>query len=252
MFFDTNDFYVSNISVYHLSWKKSNAFTKNDRPFNALSYRVKGNATFTHNNKKTSVKSGDIIFTPANCKYHINAEDEELIVIHFNSNIELSSDIIKLTLSHTSILKKYFLDIYNSYSKKSIGYEYECKSILYKIFSVIDNELNTQQLNEKDIIEKATNYINENLFSPETNVENLSRIYSVSQVYFRKLFKKRHGKSVLEYINLLKLDYALELLSSKYYTVNEVSERCGFLSPYYFSYFIKKHTGNPPSFYIKK
>ena len=63
MFFDTNDFYVSNISVYHLSWKKSNAFTKNDRPFNALSYRVNGNATFTHNNKKTSVKSGDVIFT---------------------------------------------------------------------------------------------------------------------------------------------------------------------------------------------
>ena len=252
MFFDTNNFYVNNISVYQLSWKKSNAFTKSDRPFNALSYRIKGNATFTHNNKKTSVKSGDIIFTPANCKYHINAEHEELIVIHFNSNVKLSDNVMKATLTQTNTLKKYFLSIYNLYTKKSIGYEYECKSILYKIFSIIDNELNAQQLNEKDIIEKATNYINENLFSADTNVENLSRFYSVSQVYFRKLFKKKHGKSVLEYINLLKLDYAIELLSSKYYTVSEVSEKCGFLSPYYFSYFIKKHTGNTPSYYIKK
>jgi AraC-like DNA-binding protein len=252
MFFDTSDFFINNISVYHLSWKKSNAFTKNDRPFNALSYRIKGNATFTHQNKQTIVKSGDIIFTPANCKYHINAEDEELIVIHFNSNVELSKEIIKITLTHANTLKNYFLSIYDLYTKKSIGYEYECKSIIYKIFSIIDNELNAQQLNEKDIIEKATNYINENLFSAETNVEYLSRLYSVSQVYFRKLFKKRHGKSVLEYINLLKLDYALELLSSNYYTVSEVSEKCGFLSPYYFSYFIKKHTGNPPSYYITK
>ena len=252
MFFDTNNFYINNISVYHLSWKKSNAFTKRDRPFNALSYRIKGNATFTHNNKKTSVSDGDIIFTPANCNYHINAEDEELIVIHFNSNLKLSDDILKITLTHRNILKNYFLTIYNSYTKKTIGYKYECKSILYKIFSIIDNELNALQLNEKDIIEKATNYINENLFSAETNVENLSRLFSVSQVYFRKLFKKRHGKSVLEYINLLKLDYALELLSSKYYTVTEVAEKCGFLSPYYFSYFIKKHTGNTPSYYINK
>ena len=120
MFFDTNNFYINNLSVYHLSWEKINTYTKKERPFNALSYRIKGNATFTHNDKKISVTGGDIIFTPANCKYHINAEDEELIVIHFNSNIELSSDIIKLTLSHTSILKKYFLDIYNSYLKKSI------------------------------------------------------------------------------------------------------------------------------------
>ena len=252
MFFDTNNFNISNISVYHLSWEKSNSFTKKERPFNALSYRIKGNATFTHNTNKTTVKDGDIIFTPSNCNYHINAINEELIVIHFNSNIKLSDDVIKATLTQTNILKNYFLSIYNTYTKKSVGYEYECKSILYKIFSIIDNELNTQQLNEKDIIEKATNYINENLFSTETNVEYLSRLYSVSQVYFRKLFKKRHGKSVLEYINQLKLDYALELLSSKYYTVNEVSEKCGFLSPYYFSYFIKKHTGNPPSFYIKK
>ena len=252
MFFDTNNFYISNISVYHLIWEKSNAFTKKERPFNALSYRIKGNAIFTHNDKETRVTDGDIIFTPANSHYHINAVDEELIVIHFNSNVKLSDDIIKFTLTPTNILKKYFLNIYNSYTKKSIGYEYECKSILYKILSIIDSELNAQELNDKDIIEKATNYINENLFSAETNVENLSRLYSVSEAYFRKLFKKRHGKSVIQYTNQLKLDYALELLTTKYYTVSEVSEKCGFLSPYYFSYFIKKHTGNTPSYYLKK
>ena len=55
----------------------------------------------------------------------------------------------------------------------------------------------------------------------------------------------------LQYINTLKLQRAVELLSSKYYTVSEVAAQCGFANPYYFSTFIKRETGRSPSEFIQ-
>ena len=74
----------------------------------------------------------------------------------------------------------------------------------------------------------------------------------MSETYFRKLFEKHYGCSPLTYINQRRLDYAIELLKTKYYTVAEVSEKCGFSTPYYFSSFVKKKTGHPPIDLIKE
>ena len=54
----------------------------------------------------------------------------------------------------------------------------------------------------------------------------------------------------LKYINKLKLYYAKELLRSGYYTVSQVSEKCGFENIQYFSLFIKKETGKTPSQFL--
>lgn len=62
---------------------------------------------------------------------------------------------------------------------------------------------------------------------------------------------KKYKVSPLAYINKLKLNYALELLHSGYYTVSEVSDKCGFKNIYYFSTFIKKETGFSPINHIK-
>ena len=69
----------------------------------------------------------------------------------------------------------------------------------------------------------------------------------MSDTYFRKLFFQNFKTTPLKYINKLKLEYAKELLCSNYYTIEEVSEKCGFENINYFSTFIKKQTGVPPS-----
>ena len=56
----------------------------------------------------------------------------------------------------------------------------------------------------------------------------------------------------VRYINRLRFDLARELLRSGYYTIKEVSERCGFNNVNYFCLFIKKETGMSPLHYQKK
>ena len=71
----------------------------------------------------------------------------------------------------------------------------------------------------------------------------------MSSTYFRKQFSSVFHTTPLKYINQLRLTYAEELLQSDYYTIEEIAEKCGFNNINYFSLFIKKQTGYPPSVY---
>ena len=70
MFFECNNLKINILSVLSLSWQESDAYAAG-RPFNALSYRIKGNADFMHSGKTIHVNSGDIIFVPQNYDYHL-------------------------------------------------------------------------------------------------------------------------------------------------------------------------------------
>ncbi len=80
-------------------------------------------------------------------------------------------------------------------------------------------------------------------------MDRLAYLAGMSDTYFRRLFSERFGKNPLKYINELRLQRAKELLSGDYYTVEEVSELCGFNNVSYFSIFFKREVGIPPSVY---
>lgn len=136
--------------------------------------------------------------------------------------------------------------------KKEIGYEHESKSILYKIITNIERELESQKTDgHNNEFQKVLGYIQQNYSDPTISVQRLAKICLMSETYFRKLFKEYCGCSPLDYINQCRLNYAIDLLKTKYYTVAEVSDKCGFSTPYYFSSFIKKKNGHSPLYFIK-
>lgn len=48
-----------------------------------------------------------------------------------------------------------------------------------------------------------------------------------------------------------KLQYACELINTRHYNINEISEIAGFSNAYYFSRVFKNNIGCSPSVYIK-
>lgn len=252
MFFETNDFALSNISAFTVS-RESSVGNSGVRPYHALSFRVSGDAVFSFEDDAVQASSGDIIFVPAYCQYHITTGAEQLFVIHFNTDRPIGNGIKKFSTKSTGIYQKYFEDITKACSIKEAGYEHEGKSILYKIIMNIERELENQKVADHSReIQKAIGYIHQNFTDRTISVQELAKSCSMSETYFRKLFEKHYGCSPLAYINQRRLDYAIELLKTKYYTVAEVSEKCGFSTPYYFSSFVKKKTGHPPIDLIKE
>lgn len=246
MFLNTNNISIEILSAHELEWDKRNA--RSDlRPFHALSFRVTGNAEFEHKNGTTVAKSGDIVFVPNFYEYSFHTGREKLFVIHFTSKENLPAEIKSFTPENPAYYERRFREFYNVWTKKQIGYEYECKSIFYRILMHIERDaVHQNHLYRQDKLSEATEYIHEHFTDKDISVHYLASLCGMSDTYFRKLFLNRFGLTPHSFISNLKLQYAVELLRSDYYTVSEVAEKCGFENIYYFSSFIKKRTGKSP------
>ncbi|MDD3338532.1 MAG: response regulator [Lachnospiraceae bacterium] len=60
------------------------------------------------------------------------------------------------------------------------------------------------------------------------------------------LFKKDTGKTVNEYLNMIRVEKAVELLEKTNMKIYEISEKCGYKSSQYFSQIIYQKTGKRP------
>ena len=247
MFFERDFLKVNILSVLSLGWKECDAHAAG-RSYNALSYRICGNADFTHGDKTLHVKSGDVIFVPKGYDYHLSARDEKLIVVHFEIENQKDADIDFIAPIDRSYFHSKFCTLYDLWSKKQIGYRYECTSILYKILSKLYKQKYEKKIDAvSDSLNDAIEYIHDHFTEPELSISNLASAAGISDTYFRKLFVSSFGITPLKYINDLRLSYAFELLNSGYFSVSEIAEKCGFDNQKYFSTFIKKQTGKPPT-----
>lgn len=252
MFFENDNINANILSTHELKWQARNE-NSDIRQFHALSFRINGNAEFTFNDESVKASTGDILFVPAYCRYRLKCESEHLIVIHFETNDPLPEHIKVFKPENSAYFKRKFEELHSSWTKKQIGYIYECKSAFYKILMHIESEyMNIKSEAINDRIKEAVDFIHDNFQNDEFSIDELAKLCNMSGAYFRRLFQKKYKTSPLSYINKLKLQLALELLQSGYYTISEISEKCGFKNIYYFSNFIKKETGLPPSKIQKK
>lgn len=84
------------------------------------------------------------------------------------------------------------------------------------------------------------------------DINAVIRSTSYSPNHFRKLFREQCGYSPLQYYNRLKVQMAKEqiLHYKAFLSMDEISRRCGFTDPFYFSRVFKKITGlSPMQFY---
>ncbi len=247
MFFSSTDITVEIVSAFDLEWEG-----RNDKPetrdVHAISLRLEGDAVFESETERLVAESGDIIFFPANFHYTLRSGKEHLLIVHFRSPDKLPEQFVRFHPKNIDYFAEKFDALYRTWSKKQFGYEYECKILFYKILLAIEKEMAKESLpTAADKITDAVEYIYEHFTDYELNIDRLARRCGMSDTYFRRLFVQQFGVTPLKFINRLRVTYATELLQSNYYTVAEISEKCGFNNINYFSLFFKKETGLPPS-----
>lgn len=106
-------------------------------------------------------------------------------------------------------------------------------------------------LDEK-LIEKAMKYVSDNLDSPKLSVEELSDYLGMSRVRLYKKIKQITGKTPIEFIRVIRLKRAAQLLRESQLNVSEIAYRTGFNSPKMFSKYFKEEFGILPSVYQDK
>jgi DNA-binding response OmpR family regulator/anti-sigma regulatory factor (Ser/Thr protein kinase) len=106
---------------------------------------------------------------------------------------------------------------------------------------ILVNDLNDQ------FIKKMLKVVRSNISNTEFGKDEFASVMNVSSSLLYKKIKSLTDQSPIDFIKSVRLDYALELLHSRKYTITEVSELCGFASVGYFSTVFKKYYGKSPT-----
>jgi AraC-like DNA-binding protein len=195
------------------------------------------------------ITASNLLYIPANTEYTRQSYgNEEIIAIHFNI---LNRENFTPCLINVEEEKcnKAFKEIYRVWSERKAGYKYKCTAILCEYLSTVIIEKSNSK--EYDKLKKSINYIERNL-TQNLSVDKLAKMCNLCETQYRKIFKKEFGVSPVKYINKLRINNAVSMLSGGYYSMSEISELCGFSDQKYFNKIFRSETGKTPSQYKKE
>ena len=175
-----------------------------------------------------------------------------------------TDDLKKSTEKKGTILIPYILALNNDYDKiinlmTEISHTYTSVSPTRKIGAIsgwyklaeflTDMVLNEISGNSKKVSLAAINYINcakdyikEN-YKTQITIEDIANYVGISAGYLHNIFKTVTNMSVIEYINLYKINLVKQFVKSSSLTLKEATYMVGFDDPAYMSRMFKKVTG---------
>lgn len=248
VFFEKDTFSFNLIDIFELKQKDINIFNTG-RNFNALSYRFRSDACIETAADSYRMEDNYVSYFPARLDYNRQATVDELIVIHFDTTNYRTRDIEFFEPKDTEALAGMFRDILECWNRKEIGYYFRCSALLYEIFAECYRQNYTQEVRDSKI-SRSVDYILKNYKNSDLSIREIADQSYVSEVYFRKLFKQIYGTSPQKYIIDLRIQNAVGLISTGYYSLKEVAFMSGYNDYKYFSVEFKKHKGVSPSEYL--
>lgn len=113
------------------------------------------------------------------------------------------------------------------------------------------SEIAITSMDEK-LIDHAVKYVEDNISRSDLSVEELSRELGMSRVHLYKKLLAITGKTPIEFIRIIRLKRAAQLLRESQQNVSEIAYQVGFNNPKYFSKYFREEFGVLPSVYQDK
>jgi signal transduction histidine kinase/DNA-binding response OmpR family regulator/ligand-binding sensor domain-containing protein len=110
------------------------------------------------------------------------------------------------------------------------------------------NDVPITSMDEK-LIKDARQYVEDHISDTELTVEELSRSLGMSRVNLYKKLLQVSGKTPIEFIRIIRLRRAAQLLRESQLHVSEIAFEVGFNNPKYFARYFKDEYGLLPSAY---
>ncbi|MDH6357828.1 two-component regulator propeller domain-containing protein [Parabacteroides sp. PF5-9] len=146
------------------------------------------------------------------------------------------------------ITKPFNLEILQLKIHKLVETRMQTRKLFKEQIKIEPSKITVSSLDEK-LIKKALEYTEKNISNPDFSVEELSRELGMSRVHLYKKISSLTGKTPIEFIRVIRLKRAAQLLKESQLTVSEVAYEVGFNNPKYFRKYFKEEFGVLPSQY---
>ena len=247
MFFENEYLKFNLLDVLYLDQGNVN-ISNRGRSFDALSFRIESDAVLKYSGKEYSASTGSVSFIPSGLEYSRAARVDKCIVIHLNLDNPTSRDIEIAFPQNRAYVESLFVKAYDIWRERVEGYKLRAASVIYEILA----ECCRVGIDSKDAkrISAGVDYLNSNYASHSVNIGEAAKRSFMSEVYFRKLFKKEMGQSPKAYVISRRMQKAVNLINTGYYTLLEISDACGYNDYKFFSVEFKRSVGCSPSDYV--
>ncbi|CAM4474091.1 AraC family transcriptional regulator [Paenibacillus phoenicis] len=108
----------------------------------------------------------------------------------------------------------------------------------------------TKPYHAGEALEAAKRYIDQHYNEPVT-IEQLARVAELSPKYFAEMYKKKYGKSPIEYVTEKRMQRAKQLMATASAKLREIAHQTGYADEFYFSRKFKQEIGVSPSVYMR-
>lgn len=170
---------------------------------------------------------------------------------------------IYLPKSHSITNSSNIVEIYSllnkaleAFSSHQLYYSFKVSCLLYELlisfskdfsYSLLYDFKKTQSTHHKTVPD-LLNFLNQS-YSIHISSTLIESKYNCNFDYLNRQFKIMTGQTIFAYLNNLRIEKAKQLLSTGFYTINDIANRTGFRDAYYFSKVFKKITGTTPRTY---
>lgn len=115
------------------------------------------------------------------------------------------------------------------------------------VFTIMENEIRRSLENKSlPIVEKTCAYIRSHYEEGDLNQVQIAEAMAVTAPYLSGIFKKTMGISMVQYITVVRMERARELLRQPELEIKEIAALVGYNDEYYFSRCFKKQFGLSP------
>lgn len=203
-----------------------------------------------------SVSARGLVFDCAMVEQNVDKFDGEILYMFF---VQSCSRIVSFRQGHPiyESLVYSMNEAYEEYISKDVCYLLPVRAHIYLLTSAIlryyagqRGELDRMVYHNVIRLRPVIEYITEN-YGEKIYIETLSDMVALSPDYFTKMFKDSIGKTPIDYINGVRVNHSLRLLTMTDTPINEIADRLGFSNPNYFHKIFKSYMSTSPLAYRK-
>ncbi|MDD7446124.1 MAG: AraC family transcriptional regulator [Clostridiales bacterium] len=175
---------------------------------------------------------------------NLSYSDAELLMIHVleicarcarQMNVRLELPEGKSFLSHMQKLR----------------YAAQFREFILKLTDSLDGSAFCSGQREERLQKSVSDYVEGNFADPNLNVSMIAERLGVSQSYLSTHFKRQTGMNASDYIHLVRIRRACEMMRNESLSLSQIASRCGYVSDGTFIRCFKKYEGVTPGVFRK-
>lgn len=220
-----------------------------------LMYIRRGSGTVTYNNNTVSISAGDVVLL--NCYHpHEYQGDMDTLWLHFDGNASLhyfnylySRNGLVFRPAKDNIIERNLEAILHMFKTQQIIDEARCSCYINEMLCelyTLSCQLHDNSKKTNATITESINYMLEH-YGEKLTLKQIAEKMCVSHYHFSHIFKKSTGYSPYEYLTLVRLNKAKQMLKTSHDSIHDIALSTGFNSEANFINCFKNHNKCTPA-----